>query len=401
MNNLDDPNRLDFLERRRLVCVPVPGEGEWVADVAQERPTRSGRSSFDGTNPNVVDQQRGKNKRPLEGEAIDHDAVMMDVDEGAHIPTMGMNEAQQDGGDPKVLKTGDCRSTVQDQQDGDMAAMDKNALFSVLVILYDQGPGQEQTGSDVRVNEVVDVIGVLSCDPHLTEHSVHDPEDDLDDDYFQLDQERYLERSMVPRIHALLVTRPSYAHPMEVTSFHHSRIQALPNLSKLLLPPLLLPASINAIREETLCYLAHSLGEDHLASEYLLLCLLSRPLRCNDRVIGHLPINFSSSTPSTNLPMRLRDCLSLITPRCRKLDVHVQSLNTPGFLQPRRDIQSGALITASLQVSYLFSQPVRNVCPLVAYALLTRSGYHKSLSPPPPGCCYGVCTGGTSDCDVN
>ncbi|KAK9801980.1 hypothetical protein WJX73_005870 [Symbiochloris irregularis] len=128
-----------------------------------------------------------------------------------------------------------------------------------------------------KVNDVIEVVGVLSRVPELAVHL----EDD-DSAMADIQGPSLPPTSKVPRLHALLVRKVSSADragPLLIKSDSELQCRAL------------------ELRPQALKLLSHALGGDQLSAEYLLLQLLSRVhTREGDQALGALSVNLVQSS---------------------------------------------------------------------------------------------------------
>lgn len=196
-----------------------------------------------------------------------------------------------------------------------------------------------------KLNEAVDLIGLLSFDPVLAAPSIsaqHAPQSmELDNSIGLHEDAADLCPSLVPRLHVLAwcpaprLFTPTFDPPK------------MPSLS----PPVGLhsPAAVEQAREAALSFLSSAMGGDRVAGEYLLLGLLSRVVaRTPGSVVGHLPLNFTAPQMPELLP-RLKACIEELVPRCQTVKVDLVSLEEKRWF-PHKDYTTNRLVSAALQV---------------------------------------------------
>jgi hypothetical protein len=232
-----------------------------------------------------------------DGVKISNSSVEMSMNEEHHVPEMN-------GGDHHI----------------------PGSSFSCLVKVYDMPESQ------VKLNDVSEFIGVYTFDPELAA-----PNDNSDDIMFDLmeDVTAQLPPSKVPRLHCL-VWRNLSAHDF------------LPR------PPAVEPSPIllRGIRQSLLSHLTLVLGKDELAAQCLLLHLLSRLRNKVDVVtVGRLSLNFTGfNRESVSIfGNQLNNLFQRLLPYSQVIPLSIEYLNT-ATLQPRKDNQSGRLVTGVLQL---------------------------------------------------
>lgn len=332
-----------FAERKPLVIVPIPGEASWITDrIAQEA------VSFISPDGNgVVNTTSSTPKRPHSATIADA-AEQMSLSIGVSDAT-GMTDAAADDDGDSTASARRRAVVKQHRSAGDPlsenAAEAPNAVpvcsflpGSVLVCVYDNDEA-------LKLNDVVDVVGVLSKVPELA--SMHLAASD-DGALSLLDQDAlsaHPPTSQLPRVHAILVHKEA-----RVT-------QALEFLGK--------PVDIASARARAAGFLSMILGGDDLAAEYLLLQTLSRVhLRTKEAgALGTMPLSVTGC-PAADFPSSSNTksgCLSgfgdavtaavsALTPRCIGLPLSIAALNK-GLWTPRRVEGSAYLTPGPLQMA--------------------------------------------------
>lgn len=205
-----------------------------------------------------------------------------------------------------------------------------------------------------KLNEAVDLIGLLSFDPVLAAPSISAQSTELDNSIGLDEDAADLCPSLVPRLHVLAwcpaprLFTPTFDPPK------------MPSLS----PPVGLhsPAAVEQAREAALSFLSSAMGGDRVAGEYLLLGLLSRVVaRPQGSVVGHLPLNSTAPQMPELLP-RLKACIEELVPRCQTVKVDLASLEEKRWF-PHKDYTTNRLVSAALQVGtiHLSHQLVESV----------------------------------------
>ncbi|KAB8080098.1 hypothetical protein EE612_000447 [Oryza sativa] len=301
-------------ERHLFHCVPVPGQNSWTRESSPGPDLRRIASCF-------TSEQREKRKR-----GADNDA--MDVSESGSGETSSSSKKTKDDG-VKISNSSVEMSMNEEHHVPEMNGGDHHipgSSFSCLVKVYDMPESQ------VKLNDVSEFIGVYTFDPELAA-----PNDNSDDIMFDLmeDVTAQLPPSKVPRLHCL-VWRNLSAHDF------------LPR------PPAVEPSPIllRGIRQSLLSHLTLVLGKDELAAQCLLLHLLSRLRNKVDVVtVGRLSLNFTGfNRESVSIfGNQLNNLFQRLLPYSQVIPLSIEYLNT-ATLQPRKDNQSGRLVTGVLQL---------------------------------------------------
>ncbi|MQL98059.1 hypothetical protein Taro_030760 [Colocasia esculenta] len=204
--------------------------------------------------------------------------------------------------------------------------LDANPL-SCLIKMYD--PPE----NDIKVNDVIEFIGVYTFDPELAVHS--DDNDDLPYDLME-DAVANLPPSKVPRLHCIISKKLSLQDFVSRSCF----TQGLPNMVK-------------GVRESLLGHLTAVLGNDGLAAQFVLLHLLSRVrARVDVVVVGKLSVNLTGFTreSSSIFGKELTRSITGLLPFSQAMHLSVEYLNTTK-LQPRKDNNTGRMMTGILQLA--------------------------------------------------
>uniref|UniRef100_A0A0D9Y3R1 Mini-chromosome maintenance complex-binding protein n=1 Tax=Oryza glumipatula TaxID=40148 RepID=A0A0D9Y3R1_9ORYZ len=300
-------------ERHLFHCVPVPGQNSWTRESSPGPDLRRMASC-------LTSEQREKRKR-----GADNDA--MDVSESGSGETSSSSKKTKDDG--VQISNSSVEMSMNEEHVLEMNGGDHHipgSPFSCLVKVYDMPESQ------VKLNDVSEFIGVYTFDPELAA-----PSDNSDDIMFDLmeDVTAQLPPSKVPRLHCL-VWRNLSAHDF------------LPR------PPAVEPSAIllRGIRQSLLSHLTLVLGKDELAAQCLLLHLLSRLRNKVDVVtVGRLSLNFTGfNRESVSIfGNQLNNLFQRLLPYSQVIPLSIEYLNT-ATLQPRKDNQSGRLVTGVLQL---------------------------------------------------
>jgi len=288
-------------DRLALYCVSPPGEAAWVVD--HFRKVEGVEAGPSGTRTNNL-------KRSLEGEVGD-----MEVETESEPAGSGGTEAA------KKHKTesgsGEAASqTVGTQKPSMNLPLPASHGKASIVKLYDVKDG------DIKLNDVIEVVGIVSLDPNL---AVPDVDDEMGS------SPSLPPPSLVPRLHALTFTHLSHNNPL------------LPSLPPF--PPVNEVARVELLHILTTCMLG-----DKLAADYLLLHLISKVyLRRDVLVLGKLSLNLHNMTTHEEWPKRLATLLSLFTTNSHYLPLSRASLDSSSFT-PKKDFEANRLVSGCLQL---------------------------------------------------
>ncbi|KAL0922527.1 hypothetical protein M5K25_006517 [Dendrobium thyrsiflorum] len=298
-------------ERRLFVCVPVPGHNSWILDAA----------------PQIVHNNYGKDDASQHGEKrmrdASHDAMELNV-----LDEMDSSSSKKQREDEHIFQS--CQSLVGEPvlQGGKLENRNnlEESSFSCLVKAYDLPE------SHLKLNDVFEFIGIYTFDPELCHTS------GTDDSSFDLmeDVSNQLPPNKVPRLHCLV------SRKLAVQDFLSGSLALQP-----------LPNVMRDIRESLLVHLSALLGNDTVAAQFLLLHLLSRVRRTMDVIaVGKLSLNLTgfNRESASVFGNQLNDIIMELFPFSKVIPLSVEYLNN-AVLQPRKDNQSGRLVTGVLQLA--------------------------------------------------
>ncbi|XP_010525516.1 PREDICTED: mini-chromosome maintenance complex-binding protein-like [Tarenaya hassleriana] len=292
-------------ERHLLHCIPVPGQNSWI-----ESPSEELESCF----MDLAGQHREKRAREDEENESEIEfryslAKKMRAVEG---PSFSESLVPGTDGTPTSLAI--------------LPSADRECL-PCLVKIYDSPE------ADLKLNDVVEFVGVLTFDPNMVSgRDAHDElSEGLEADMVQLPPGK------VPRLHSLV----------------HRKLEAQHFLSA---PSLIEPKSpkmFKEIRESLMKYLTGLLGNDDIAAQFVLLHLLSKVHgRVDDVVVGKLSLNLTGLNKESMsiFGTRLNHALKSLLPFTQSIPLTIEYLNTIS-LAPKKDYQINRLVPGALQLA--------------------------------------------------
>lgn len=312
-------------ERRVVYVVPVPGESAWCRDADRA-------AAPPAAPPTPADTPRAKRGR----DDVASPTPLLDALEAGAPPQLKRAAA----GAPCACGELRCARGVfcvpvgpEAQPDafpsGRTAAGDVVAPYfplqgergtPVLVKLYD--------GADTKLNEVVEVFGVLGA-PELNDT-------DMDGDFAEEEVALHPPTSQVPRLHAMVV-RTSPPPVAQVP------------------PPEALRAAAPELRRHVVGLLAGALGGDVIAAEYALMNLVSRVYsRQQPLALGKFSVNLVGvpSAPAggpSDTGRALAAVLEAIMPRSALMPLSLEELNAASWV-PQKDYGKNRLLAGRLQL---------------------------------------------------
>jgi len=286
-------------DRLSFYCVSPPGESAWVLDHCKRNGYR--------TEMNKEEASFNK-KRSLD--------VEMDMDDG-NLKDNSLSNKEDHLKKQKVEKASRRDDSVHEKKPLLNLPVNTSNGKACVVKFYDIDDG------DLKLNDLIEVIGILSLDPTMSVIIENDEE--------MGNSPIVPPPSLVPRIHVVKYNHLSHNNPLLPAS-----------------PPF--PPLHEVARIELLTILTSCLLGDKLAAEYLLLHLISKIyLRRDVLVLGKLSLNIHNMTPHQELPRRLATLLSLFVTKSHFLPLSRDVLDTSSFV-PKKDFDANRLVTGTLQL---------------------------------------------------
>ncbi|KAJ1282456.1 hypothetical protein BS78_03G053300 [Paspalum vaginatum] len=311
--SMPHPCNSHLWERHLFHCVPTPGQNSWTLESSPGPDVRRMSNCM---------STEVREKRKRDGEKSENDA--MDVSENGHEESSSVCKKPKEDDVHVSSGSTEVAESVPEVNGGGRHI--PGSPFSCLVKIYDMPDSQ------VKLNDVIEFIGVYTFDPELAA-----PSDNPDDIMLDLieDVTVHLPPSKVPRLHCLVwrklsshdfISRPPVAEPS--------------------------PTLLKGIRQSLLSHFTMVLGNDELAAQCLLLHLLSRLRNRVDEVtVGRLSLNFTGfdRESASIFGNQLYSLIQKLVPYSQAIPMSIEYLNS-ATLQPRKDNKSGRLITGVLQL---------------------------------------------------
>ncbi|XP_068641394.1 mini-chromosome maintenance complex-binding protein [Aristolochia californica] len=305
---------MQIWERSLLYCVQVPGQNSWSVQSYSSSPLLDRYKAMSST-------QHGE-KRPRHPNVEDMESNGSNSELGG---TSSCSKKKREEELPSLVLQASHGSHGH-VADISMVPDFNTKSLSCLVKIYDS------LESDLKLNDVVEFIGVFTFDPELVVHKTDSDElmDGLCDDALA-----HLPPSKVPRLHCLIHRK------LALQDFLIGSHVTEPK-----------PSLIRGIRETLLRHLTSILGNDGVAAQCMVLHLLSRVhARVDSVAVGKLSLNLCGLNAESVaiFVSRLNLVIQSILPFSQCIPLTVEYLNTT-TLAPRKDYQSNRLITGALQL---------------------------------------------------
>lgn len=280
--SIEDSCEKRFDERHPFLVIPLPGRTAWLsekyrdlasASIQDLRPKIEGSV---GLKRHLYDISTGPEESLQETESPVEEEQAKACKSNKKAQTDGMSNDRRTSSQKRVIPHGSC-----------------------VVHMYERNNG-------VKLNDVVEVLGVISRVPDLTPHTM------LEED----EQDTLASRiptSMAPRIHAICARKLNSILPANM-------------------PQVTTNQEIQLARAQTIGFLSTILGGDTLAAEYLLAQMISRVhMRTQDSnasPLGALTLNLTGiPDKSTDFVQALECALSGLVPSLLSLPLDIQLLN--------------------------------------------------------------------------
>ncbi|XP_051504614.1 mini-chromosome maintenance complex-binding protein-like isoform X1 [Myxocyprinus asiaticus] len=319
-------------ERQTFYCVPIPGESQWVKE------SYAGTSQARVVPSTSYAPNRHKRSYEEDDEMDTQPQLMKDLNQGAQSSADShgnMEPKRQETEAPNQNSSTSCCTSNLDLN----FPLPGEKGPACLVKVYEEW-------DSFKLNEMLEVFGILSVDPALSMiaderevSSLLDPTEGME----TVEEQRVHSppASLVPRVHML------YAQPL----LHNNP----------LLPPGTLEdngdylnsvlGELAAVRAELLTYLTHVLLGDSLAAEYLILHLVSKVYSRRDVLpLGKFTLNLSGCPHSTQYTDHLYKVIQQLVPSSYRLCMSLHNMNNQHMV-PRKDYTANRLVSGTLQLA--------------------------------------------------
>ncbi|KAH9292375.1 hypothetical protein KI387_042437, partial [Taxus chinensis] len=303
-------------DRRLLYCIPVPGQNAWVRDASCK-----GNDCSDS----IRAQQREKRGREISDPTEDTD--MMNAESELSNES---KRKREEGSSSRSSAMETCqRQSNRIEFDPNMP-LGQSHMLPCLVKIYDGMDG------DLKLNDIVEFIGVFTFDPDLSSPS--NEQDAMAGTFIDDDVSSHLPASKVPRLHCI-ITRKLSTNSL-VSSFINSEVHFTLQLKEL--------------RESLLQSLKAVFGGDDLAAQYFLLHILSQiHARVEPVALGRFSMNLTRVERGSNVHLfikNLNEAIQDLVPCSHLLPLTIEYLNGSS-VAPKKNYQTNRLSTGALQLA--------------------------------------------------
>ncbi|GLJ14702.1 hypothetical protein SUGI_0238350 [Cryptomeria japonica] len=309
--------QVEVWDRRLLYCVPVPGENTWVRDA----PCKDDACS-NGTPP----QQREKRQREPSTSTEDSDMTSAESQDSNEAKRKREEDSSSSSSPMETCE----RKPNQIEFDPNMPLGETN-LLPCLVKMYDC------MDAELKLNDIVEFIGVLTFDPELTTPS--NDQDAMAHTFIDEDVLSHLPASKVPRLHSIVYRKLSTSSLVSLSNHSEVHLRSLP---------------IKELRESLLQGLKAVFGGDELAAHYFLLHILSQiHARVEPVALGKFSLNLTKIQGGSNMGSfieLLNEAIKELVPCSHFLSLTIEYLNRSS-VAPRKNYQTNRLSTGVLQLA--------------------------------------------------
>ncbi|NXC29823.1 MCMBP protein, partial [Campylorhamphus procurvoides] len=322
------------LERQTFYCVPVPGESAWVKEI-----------SFFASQARVSPSTSYTPSRHKRSYEEDED---MDLHPSKQKEQhMGNNSGGDIHGcvEPKRLET-EAPAGHHLISPNCSPPLDLNFPLpgekgpACLVKIY-------ESWESFKVNDVLEVYGILSVDPVLSivnneerDSSALDPMECMD----TAEEQRVHSppASLVPRIHVILAQKLQHINPLLPACLKEEESKTF--VSNFM-------SELSSVRAELLGFLTHALLGDSLAAEYLILHLISTVYARRDVLpLGKFAVNLSGCPRNSVFTEHVYRIIQQLVPASHRLQMTVENMNHSRFI-PHKDYAANRLVSGVLQLA--------------------------------------------------
>ncbi|NXK39583.1 MCMBP protein, partial [Piprites chloris] len=325
-------------ERQTLYCVPVPGESAWVKEISFLTLMHASQARVSPS----TSYTPSRHKRSYEE----------DEDMDLHPSKQKEQHMGNRGG-------GDIHGCVEPKRLETEAPAGHHLISPSCSPPLDLNfplPGEKgpaclvkvyESWESFKVNDVLEVYGVLSVDPVLSlvnneerDSSALDPMECMD----TAEEQRVHSppASLVPRIHVILAQKLQHINPLLPACLKEEESKTF--VSNFM-------SELSPVRAELLGFLTHALLGDSLAAEYLILHLISTVYARRDVLpLGKFTVNLSGCPRNSIFTEHIYRIIQQLVPASHRLPMTIENMNH-SRLVPHKDYAANRLVTGVLQLA--------------------------------------------------
>ncbi|KAH0623696.1 hypothetical protein JD844_006756 [Phrynosoma platyrhinos] len=206
-----------------------------------------------------------------------------------------------------------------------------------------------ENGDSFKLNDVLEVYGILSVDPVLNivnndeRENSSSPVESMDCmDTVEEQRVHSPPASLVPRIHVILAQKLQHINPLVPACFHEEESKSF--ISSFM-------SELSPVRAELLGFLTHAFLGDSLAAEYLILHLISTVYARRDVLpLGKFTVNLSGCPRNSVFTEHIYRIIQQLVPASYRLQMTIENMNQLQF-NPHKDYTANRLVSGVLQLA--------------------------------------------------
>ncbi|XP_041987429.1 mini-chromosome maintenance complex-binding protein [Aricia agestis] len=303
-------------QRQKIVVVSIPGLNEWAQKLEDEQ----NRLTHLDQHPNSTKRLTSSTQIKRSYEETEDDPEAMDTAENE------INKRERKTDEPASAP-----GTVVSREHLLNFPLPDVASKSCIVKLY-------ENDDNLKVNDIVEVVGFLSVDPALSAEFKTE-KNALVEPVVETDVEIITHNpppSLIPRVHAVHLRTLEHCNPLLSNEYSQENVLK----------------EANVAREHLLKALKELLLGDQLAAEYLICHLIACIyLRQETLTLGKFGLNISNLPIQkySNYGQQLYDIIKQFVTQSYYLPLTIENLNTMALL-PKKDYDSNRLTSGILQM---------------------------------------------------
>uniref|UniRef100_A0A1E1WQ04 Mini-chromosome maintenance complex-binding protein n=1 Tax=Pectinophora gossypiella TaxID=13191 RepID=A0A1E1WQ04_PECGO len=306
-------------QRQTVVVVSMPGLSDWAQDIEHKQNHLKHLEEQPNTSKRL--QNAAKLKRSYDETEDENGEAMEVVDEAACVNK-----------EPRTKENMNSAANVVSREHLLNFPLPDVASKSCIVKIY------EDT-DNLKVNDMIEVIGFLSVDPTLSgefqpeKNALIEPEVESEAETITHNPPP----SLVPRLHAVYVKKLEHCNPLITEAIDQDTVLK----------------EANSAREHLLKALTELLLGDRLAAEYLICHLIACVyLRQDTIALGQFCLNLSNlpTQKYPNYAKQLYDIIKQFVTKSYYLPLTIDNMNTMTLL-PKKDYECNRLTSGVLQLS--------------------------------------------------
>uniref|UniRef100_A0A670YZF6 Mini-chromosome maintenance complex-binding protein n=1 Tax=Pseudonaja textilis TaxID=8673 RepID=A0A670YZF6_PSETE len=323
-----NPKQIVTADRQTFYCVPVPGESAWVKEI-----------SFSLLYSRVCPSTSYTPSRHKRSYEDDEDMELHPSKQREQH--LGITSDNVGRGEPKRLET-EASARHQMISLNCSSPLDLNFPLpgekgpACLVKIY-------ENGDSFKVNDILEVYGILSVDPVLNLENSSSLVESMDCmDTVEEQRVHSPPASLVPRIHVILAQKLQHINPLLPACLHEEESKSF--VSSFM-------SELSPVRAELLGFLSHAFLGDSLAAEYVILHLISTVYARRDVLpLGKFTLNFSGCPRNSVFTEHLYRIIQQLVPASYRLQMTIENMNSLKF-NPHKDYAANRLVSGILQLA--------------------------------------------------